>query len=165
MGELHRTGVPRILVIAGSGDARALADLHTLARQQGLMPGEDVVFTGIIEEPDVPILYNLCDLFVYPSSYEGFGLPPLEAMATGRPVVVSDTSSFPELYQGTAVLVELGSPLRLAEAIDQISRDEVQRSELIDRGLKLARSRSWRDVAQETLDVYRRVEGRGHATA
>ena len=86
-------------------------------------------------------------------------------MATGRPVVVSDTSSFPELYQGTAVLVELGSPLRLAEAIDQISRDEVQRSELIDRGLKLARSRSWRDVAQETLDVYRRVEGRGHATA
>ena len=63
------------------------------------------------------------------------------------------------------MLVELGSPLRLAEAIDQISRDEVQRSALIDRGLKLARSRSWRVVAQETLDVYRRVEGRGHAIA
>ena len=75
-------------------------------------------FTGMVEESDVPILYNLCDLFVYPSSYEGFGLPPLEAMATGRPVVVSDTSSFPELYQDTAVLVELGSPARLAEAID-----------------------------------------------
>ena len=165
MGELHRMGVPRTLVIAGSGDARVLADLHTLVRQQGLVAGEDVVFTGRVEESDVPILYNLCDLFVYPSSYEGFGLPPLEAMATGRPVVVSDTSSFPELYQGTAVLVELGSPLRLAEAIDQVLGDEDQRRELIARGLKLARSRSWRDVAQETLDVYRRIEGRGHTIA
>ena len=76
---------------------------------------------------------------ILPTKYEGFGLPPLEAMAPGRPVVVSDTSSFPELYQGAAVLVELGSPLRLAEAIDQISSDEGRQRELIDRGLKKAR--------------------------
>ena len=158
IGELHRRGVPRTLVIAGVGESSVLADLHTLTRDLGLMPGEDIVFTGIIEESDVPILYNLCDLFVYPSSYEGFGLPPLEAMATGSPVVVSNASSFPELYEGKAVLVELGSAEALAEAIDDISRDEAKRKFLVDRGLEFARSRSWVDVARETLDVYQRVE-------
>ncbi|KKI00370.1 hypothetical protein EO95_13930 [Methanosarcina sp. 1.H.T.1A.1] len=80
----------------------------------------DVIFTGYVPDEDLPALYNAADLFVYPSLYEGFGLPPLEAMACGTPVIVSNTSSLPEVLGDAGCLFD---PLNPAELANSIYRD------------------------------------------
>ena len=84
-------------------------------------------------------LYNLADLFVFPSLYEGFGLPPLEAMACGTPVVAADNSSIPEVVGDAARLVDAGNPEDLAEAIRDVLDHPDQAEELVRRGLKRCR--------------------------
>ncbi len=157
MGQLARSGFKRPLVVAGSGDPRYVAALQQLARSQGLELEEDVVFTGYVDDLDLPALYTLSDLFVYPSLYEGFGLPPLEAMACGAPVLLSHNSSLCEIYEDCSALVNLADPEALPAAIQRILEDSHERSQLMDRGIEQAHARSWDAVAAETLDVYARA--------
>ncbi len=157
---LRRDGLTLPLVIAGNGKEEYVASLHRLVEHLNLELGKDVIILGNVANVDLPALYSLCELFVYPSQYEGFGLPPLEALACGTPVVVPNNSSFGEIYTGCATFASLDSPQTLAEAISKALAPSSATNELVDRGMKLAHSRSWDDTAAETLDVYRRAGGR-----
>ncbi len=154
MAALRRHGLPQRLVIAGRGSSRYLLQLRELVCAEGLEPDHDVVFTGEIHEDDLPTLYSLADLFVFPSLAEGFGLPPLEAMACGTPVLLPDNSCFTELYRDCGMVVNLDHPERMAGAIGRVLVDLPLQDQLIEQGLKRARSRSWDDTAAETLAVY-----------
>jgi len=116
-----------------------------------------VTLTGHVPREDLPLLYNLADLFVYPSLYEGFGLPPLEAMACGLPVVASNTSCFPEILGGAALLVDPQDVNGLARSMYSLLRDPAARRTYSQKGLERAGSFSWVRAARETLEVYRSV--------
>jgi glycosyltransferase involved in cell wall biosynthesis len=107
-----------------------------------------------VSEDTLRALYNRADLFVYPSLYEGFGLPPLEAMACGTPVVTSNISSLPEVTGDAAILVNPYNIGELAEALFEGLTNGRLRKALIERGLERIKKFSWRKMAQETLQVY-----------
>jgi glycosyltransferase involved in cell wall biosynthesis len=113
-----------------------------------------VVRAGYLPDPQLRALFQACAVFVYPSLLEGFGLPVVEAMAAGAPVVTSRGSSLPEAAGGAAVLVDPLDPVAIAEGIGRAMEDRVRLSTL---GRQRAASRDWRDVARETLAVYRDV--------
>jgi glycosyltransferase involved in cell wall biosynthesis len=120
----------------------------------GLGLDEDVVFLGRVDSGLLPALYNGARLFVYPSLYEGFGLPVLEAMACGTPVVTSNTSSLPEVTGDAAILTDPYDVSQLAEAIEQLLVDRDLASLLQQRGLERAQQFTWESTAQKTLEVY-----------
>jgi len=109
---------------------------------------------GYIAEADLPFLYAGATLFVYPSLLEGFGFPPLEAMATGVPVVASDTSSLRENLGGAAMLVPLGDAKQLAESMHTLLTDEAARSSAVRAGLERSRAYRWDRFAAETFACY-----------
>ncbi len=123
-----------------------------------------VLFTGYIPGEDLPIVYNLADLFVYPSLYEGFGFPPLEAMACATPVVTSASSSMAEHVGEAGLLVPPGDVNALAEAINLLLADATLRQKLAAAGIRQAAKFTWTRTAQETLQVYHRVLKPGHLT-
>jgi alpha-1,3-rhamnosyl/mannosyltransferase len=106
---------------------------------------------------DMVHLYNLAEALVFPSIREGFGLPPLEAMACGAPVIARRATSVPEIVADAAVLLDSGDPDEWAAAIDQVRSRPGLRDELVRRGLCRAAWFSWRRCAEETLAVYRSV--------
>ncbi len=154
MAVLEREGLPQRLVIAGRGSNGYELQLQALARSEGLEPGRDIIFAGEVCGADLPALYSLADLFVFPSIAEGFGLPPLEAMACGTPVLLPNISCFTELYRECSMVVDLDRPDRMARAIGRLLVDLPLQAELIEKGLKHAQSRSWDDTAAETLELY-----------
>ncbi|MEQ8384522.1 MAG: glycosyltransferase family 1 protein [Coleofasciculus sp. A1-SPW-01] len=103
----------------------------------------------------VALFYSKADVFVYPSHYEGFGLPVLEAMTLGAPVVTSNTSSLPEVAGDAALLIDPNDPIQLAEAILKIISDAQIRQDLIQKGKARAKLFSWERTAQETLNAYK----------
>jgi Glycosyltransferase len=103
----------------------------------------------------VALFYSQADVFVYPSHYEGFGLPVLEAMTLGAPVITSNTSSLPEVAGDAALLVDPNEPTQLAEAILKVISDCQLRRKLIHKGQERAKLYSWERTAQETLKAYR----------
>jgi len=117
----------------------------------------EVMFPGYIPVSELPLWYNAAELFVYPSLYEGFGLPPLEAMACGTPVVVANTSSLPEVVGQAGLTVDPLDVEGLAEAMRRALSDAGLRQEMRERGLQRARDFSWTKTAQETVQVYRRM--------
>lgn len=117
----------------------------------------EIKFIGYVDDDDLPALYNLAELFVYPSLYEGFGLPPLEAMACGCPVITSNTSSLPEVVGDAGILVNPYDVDEIAKAIDLILSNENLRNELKEKGLEQAKNFSWRKTAEGTLKVYEDV--------
>ena len=119
--------------------------------------GEDVIFTGYVPHEDLPLLMNAAHAFVFPSLYEGFGLPVLEAMSCGTPVVTSNISSLPEIVGDAAVLVDPQSEESIAQGIIQVVEDTGLHDDLSVRGLKRAKTFSWDRAARETLEVYREV--------
>ena len=119
--------------------------------------GDAVRFLGSVRNEDLVYLYNAAKLFVLPSFYEGFGLPPLEAMACGTPVIVSNVSSLPEVVGDAALLINPEDIEALTVAMWRVLTDEKLRREMRDKGLKRARTFSWERAARETLAVYRRV--------
>jgi glycosyltransferase involved in cell wall biosynthesis len=114
-----------------------------------------VRFMGQVEAEQLVLLYNGARALVYPSFYEGFGLPPLEAMACGTPAVVSNVSSLPEVVGDAALQVDPDDEDGIAEAMERILEDEELRGRLVQRGLERSRQFSWERAARETLQVYR----------
>lgn len=129
------------------------ANLPQFAREAG----EGVLFTGYVADDELPALYSLASCFVYPSLYEGFGLPPLEAMACGTPVITSDTASLPEVTGGAAVLVDPREATSLSAAIQRVLEDAALRERLVADGLKRAGGMTWERSAEALLDVLRQV--------
>ena len=121
----------------------------------GLEP--HVHFTGYVEEEDLPAVYNGADLFVFPSLYEGFGLPVLEAMASGTPVITSNCSSLPEVGGDAAILIDPYDVDAIAEAMQQVLLNPTLAASLRVKGLAHAKKFSWERTAQETIAVYERV--------
>ncbi len=105
----------------------------------------------------VALFYAKADVFVYPSHYEGFGLPVLEAMTIGTPVVTSNTSSLPEVAGDAALLINPDEPMQLAEAILKLITDSELRQEFIEKGKERAKTFSWERTATETLKAYRSI--------
>jgi glycosyltransferase involved in cell wall biosynthesis len=118
-----------------------------------------VIFTGYIPQEDLPVLYNMSRFFIYPSQYEGFGLPILEAMACGTPVITTQVSSMPEITGEAAMLIPLGDVETLALSIKRLWHDADLRQMMSKQGLQRAAGFSWNRAAQQTLDVYRYVLG------
>ncbi len=116
-----------------------------------------IVRTGPVSDSDLAALYNGCELFVFPSLYEGFGLPPLEAMACGTPVVCSNTSSLPEVVGDAALFVQPLDTRGLADAIREVLTNGKLRSGMREKGLIQAKKFSWERNAMETLELYRKV--------
>jgi glycosyltransferase involved in cell wall biosynthesis len=114
----------------------------------------EVIFPGFVPDEDLPALYSATDLFVFPSLYEGFGLPVLEAMACGAPVVTSNTSSLPEVAGEAALLVDPNSVEALARAMRDVLDNRALRHDLRARGPKQAAKFSWEKAARETLTIY-----------
>ncbi|MDR0588740.1 MAG: glycosyltransferase family 4 protein [Burkholderiales bacterium] len=126
--------------------------LYNLARKEGL-GDNDVVLTGYVSESEMVALYNRCELFVFPSWYEGFGLPALEAMACGAPTIVSNTSSLPEVMGREDVLFDPYNDQSIAEKITQVLTDDAFKKDLRDYGLVQSTKFSWDKTAQRALDA------------
>jgi len=118
-----------------------------------------VVVPGYVPSDVLETLYAGALVFVYPSLYEGFGFPPLEAMARGVPAIVSNASSLPEVVGDAAVLVDPKKPSALADAIVTLSQDVARRRELVERGRRRAAFYRWERTAERHLDVFRSVVG------
>ncbi len=145
-----RKRVPNVVLLQVGG-------IPTL-RQQRLIAtlslAENVRFLGRVDDEALVLLYNLADVFVFPSLYEGFGFPVLEAMACGTPVVASNTSSLPEVVGDAGLLVDPRSPESIAVAIHRLLSDPDLRHTLRRRGRERAAKFSWERTARETLAVY-----------
>jgi glycosyltransferase involved in cell wall biosynthesis len=125
---------------------------RALSVARGLGVSDGIYFVGHASV-NLPELYNLADLFVFPSLYEGFGLPPLEAMACGTPVVCSNTSSLPEVVGDAAVTCE-PNVHSLAEAMGRVLDNPALSRELAHRGRRHAQTQSWTRAAAATIEVY-----------
>ncbi|MGH9384693.1 MAG: glycosyltransferase family 4 protein, partial [Vicinamibacterales bacterium] len=115
---------------------------------------------GFVANADLPVWYRAAGVFVYPSSFEGFGLPPLEAMACGTPVVTSNVSSLPEIAGNAALLVDPYDPDAIAAGIQRAVTDESLRADLVARGLARARTFSWAQSVAEIHRIYMEVLSR-----
>lgn len=120
---------------------------------------DEIIFTGYVPDEDLPLIYNAADLFVFPSLYEGFGLPPLEAMACGTPVVTSNLSSLPEIVGEAGLLINPYYTKDLAEAIERVLKDEELKGAMIARGLVQVKKFSWRRAAEVILGAFNQVGG------
>jgi glycosyltransferase involved in cell wall biosynthesis len=132
-------------------------------RLEALGLRERVKFVGYLDEEELPLWYAAATLFVFPSIYEGFGMPPLEAMACGTPVVTSNTSSLPEVVGDAGIMVSPYDVDGLAAAIVRLLQDEALGADLRERGLQRARSFSWRTTAEQTLRAYQEAVQHGAA--
>jgi glycosyltransferase involved in cell wall biosynthesis len=140
------------LVIAGAYDPR-WPQAREAVKHLGL--ADAVTFLPDVPEQDLPALYNLADFFVFPSLCEGFGLPPLEAMACGVPVLCANSSSLPEVVGEAAIMVAARDVPAWAAAICELWDSPERRVELAERGLRQAAAFSWEKTAVRTIDAYR----------
>lgn len=145
------------LVLGGAykkGDSY-LKIITTLIKKQGL--SERVVFTGYIPEENLPAVYSGATAFVYPSFYEGFGIPPLEAQACGVPVLCSNNSSLPEVVGDAALLFDPRSPEEMTEKLARVCNDAGLRNKLIELGFNNVKRFSWVRCARETLEIFNKI--------
>jgi len=154
----RRSGLGRLkLVKVGSpGNEAFRRETLKVIKELGLV--EDVVFTGYIAEEDLPVYYSGALCFVLPSLYEGFGLPVLEAMACGCPVIVSEIPSLVEVADNAALKVNPVDEVEIADTIHEVATNSELREELIARGFSRAKMFSWEKAAHETSKVYSEVE-------
>jgi glycosyltransferase involved in cell wall biosynthesis len=145
------------LVLAG-GDFGSLANIRSRIRDLGLE--QHVWCPGHVTDGTLETLYRRALLFVYPSLHEGFGFPPLEAMARGLPVLASNVSAMPEVLGDGARLVDPYDPAGMSAAIDALLENEVERQALASRGLARASQYTWSRTAALTLDAYDEVLAR-----
>ncbi len=118
---------------------------------------ENIILTGYVVNTDLPAVYNLCSVFLYPSLRESFGIPMLEAMRCGAPVITSNTSSMPEVSGGAAYIVDPFKPEEISQGIETLLSDEKLRKKLTQEGMKQAEKFSWRSMAENVLKLYKSV--------
>ncbi len=150
----RQAGLPHQLVISGAR-GWLYNDIYEQVARAGLT--EDVLFPGFIDDSDLPALYTLADLFVFPSLYEGFGLPPLEAMACGTPVIASDNSSLPEVLGAAALLVPAEDTAAITDAMARVLGDATLRTRLADLGRAQATRFTWQSAARQLICAYQEV--------
>ncbi|MCK4431428.1 MAG: glycosyltransferase family 4 protein [Candidatus Aminicenantes bacterium] len=120
---------------------------------------QDIIFTDFVDDEDLPSLYSGAEIFLYPSLYEGFGLPVLEAMSCGSPVITSNLSSLPEIAGDAAILVDPMNVEEIVQAMEKLLRDRELRKELKRKSLERAKFFSWEMAAKETLHLYEDILG------
>jgi glycosyltransferase involved in cell wall biosynthesis len=152
----RKAGIPQQLVCVGPY-GWASRDLSGHIAQLGIR--DAVQFTGYLPFEDLPAIYNLADFFAFPSLYEGFGLPVVEAMASGLPVMTSNTSSLGEIAGDAAETIDPTDTGAMTDAIRRLAMDAELRRDRSERGLKRARDFSWAQTAREMLAVYHRAAG------
>jgi glycosyltransferase involved in cell wall biosynthesis len=148
---LKKKNISHKLVIAG-GKGWKYDSIFQMISNLNLM--KDIHFTGYVPKEDLPLLYNAADAFVYPSLYEGFGLPPLEAMACGCPVITSNTSSLPEVVGDAGITINPCDYDKLAETVDNVISDSELKIQLSKMGQARAAEFSWKKCADKTLKIY-----------
>lgn len=150
----ERTELKDVWLVVAGGVSRTL---QTDPANAGLQNLPRVYDLGYVSDEDLPALYNAADVFVFPSFYEGFGLPPLEAMACGTPVVVSDTASLPEVVGDAGVYVNPYDVEDIAQGIYRVLTDQGLRRQLWEKGLARVKLFTWERSARETLKVFEEV--------
>lgn len=146
-------GVPQLVLAGGRG--WLCEGIYKKAHEMNL--GSKIRFTGYVEQEDSPLLMCGAMAFVFPSLYEGFGMPPLEAMSCGTPVIASNTSSLPEVVGDAGILVNPLSEEEILAAMKTMMENERYREELRVRGLKRAEKFTWEKSAEELMKVYRKL--------
>lgn len=146
--------IPHRLVIVGEKGWRYQADL-SLVKKLGLE--EDIIFTGYVDDKDLPAIYSLADVFIFPSLYEGFGLPVMEAMACGTPVVTSNASALAEVVGTSGVLINPHIPEEIAYKVNLILSDPQLSSLLTVAGKERAKMFSWEKAARELIEIFHEI--------
>lgn len=152
----QRTGLPHKLAIVG-GRGWLTEEIDATIARLGL--ADQVRLLGFAPDDDLPALYTGASLLAFPSLYEGFGLPALEAMACGTPVVASTAPSLPEVCGDAALLVDPADVDGLADALERVLTDQEMAAQMVARGQQRAAQFRWEDAARELLAVYRQVLG------
>ncbi len=147
-----KSGNSARLVVAGP-EPETRGDLEEAARKAGV--SDRVLFPGRMAHADMPLLYAGARALIFPSLYEGFGLPPLEAMKTGIPVAASNREPMPEVLGDAALYFNPEDEEALAEAMTRLAEDKALREDYVERGLRQAALYDWKETARKTLDVYR----------
>ena len=151
--KLRKKGIEQKLLLVG-GEKERVEELQIYAEQFNV--AENVISIQNIDFEDLPLLYQICDVFVFPSLYEGFGLPLAEAMASRVPVVTSNVSSMPEVVGNAGITVEPNDADSLAEAMEKVISDSKLRENMVKMGIKQIKKFNWQNTARKTLDVYKR---------
>lgn len=146
----RETGLPHRLILAGSDWDRS-AEVHAGAGNSDY--SSQIIFTGFAKNEDLPVLLNGCDLFVFPSMYEGFGMPILEAMACRVAVACSNVSSMPEVAGDAAELFDPQSPESIRQAMQKILCDQSYRNYLQQKGFARAQDFTWRNTGRKTFEI------------
>ena len=154
---LRRQGIDDIKLLITGSEISRYATLRRAVHRYNLH--QHVRFLGFLSAETLATLYHLADAFVFPSLYEGFGLPPLEAMASGTPVLTSNVSSLPEVVGDAALLIDPYDPVAIADGLRRILSDDSMRARLISRGRERAARFSWEESAGRVLSIYRQVAG------
>jgi glycosyltransferase involved in cell wall biosynthesis len=149
-----RRSLPHKLVVAGR---RGWLSDSTMERAERSPYRSEIVFPGFIPEEDLPTLYSAAEAFAFPSHYEGFGLPVLEAMACGTPVVASRASSLPEVVGDAGMQVDPDDSEHLASALELLALNPEMRADFSTRGIARASTFTWEAAAEVMLDVYHKV--------
>ncbi|WP_158299351.1 glycosyltransferase family 4 protein [Paenibacillus antri] len=144
----------RPLFIAG-GKGWLENDIQARVQELGIQ--DKVNFLGYVSDEELSVLYNLCFAFVYPSHYEGFGLPVLEAMSFGAPVITSNVTSIPEVIGDAGILMDPNSSDSLTKAMITMVQQQDQRKKMAEKSIEQAGKFSWERAARQTLDVYKKV--------
>jgi glycosyltransferase involved in cell wall biosynthesis len=134
---------------------------ETLRTAGGSLARDHIIFTGYVPEAELPSLYTGALCFVYPSYFEGFGIPPLEAMRCGTPVITSNRTCFPEVVGDAGLMVDTLNERAVADAILRMLAEPGLRAQLREKGLKHALKYDWRETARLTLRIYERVMSAG----
>lgn len=152
--KIKKRGIKHKMVLTGkrSWNYRKIFDcIHQLNLQK------EIVYLEYVPDVDLPSLYNAADLFVYPSIYEGFGFPPLEAMACGTPVITSNTSSLPEVVGNAGIMANPRDVNDIANALNEVLSNEDLKYGMVKKGLEQAKKFEWITCAKETLKNYEKV--------
>jgi len=144
--------VPDVKLVITGKKGWHYEELFELVRHLGLE--KFVIFTGYIKDEEAPYLYNGADIYAFPSIYEGFGLPPLEAMSCGIPVVASNTSSIPEIVSGAGILLDPHDTESWVKELVRLLRNKDERARLGQKSLERAKDFSWQRTAEKTIQVY-----------
>ena len=140
------------LVLVGLNESKLSTILKSIDLEEEL--SDKIILTGYVVDTDLPILFSLSELFLFPSLREGFGIPIIEAMACGTPVITSNTSSMPEVAGDAACLVNPNSTENIYEAISKVRSDKNYKNQLTEKGLARYTKFTWENAARQVLGIY-----------